>query len=393
MSFISQSQKFLYVAFVGAAAVFVVSPVQAQMPELYVTITDTTIAAGDTSAWMNVYLQNYQDTLAGFAIRIVLDRPDIMEFRTDQEDTVITTKYYQCTHWVGNTCTDSVPLDPPVVETTIVNLGVDFSQSVINNWDMYTARSLSPSRHDVRVIGIAEADYSPPYNIGLLPRPTIPGLLFQMKMRVYDSLPDVADSIVHFYIVDNLSETNFSDLHGNLIGTITNYNICDSSWCEDWDPIGLTCLTGWVNTPPDVYDSMKIDTLWRYWICKQWGQGSQGDSCLSWGNYSDPDSAANADSISLDSIPWTIWNEQTAFFAYGQMQVIDMSCICGDANGDFFANVGDPVYLIAYIFKGGPPPVYPQCADVNNDGDANVGDVVYMINWIFRGGLPPNCGY
>jgi hypothetical protein len=63
--------------------------------------------------------------------------------------------------------------------------------------------------------------------------------------------------------------------------------------------------------------------------------------------------------------------------------------VCGDANGDFTVNVGDAVFLIAYVFKGGPPPD-PVCrGDANGDGDTNVGDAVYLIAYVFKGGPPP----
>jgi Dockerin type I domain len=71
--------------------------------------------------------------------------------------------------------------------------------------------------------------------------------------------------------------------------------------------------------------------------------------------------------------------------------VASASAVCGDANGDGNANVGDPVYLINYVFKGGPPPEPMYLADINRDGSVNVGDVVYMIAWIFRAGPPPTC--
>ena len=62
---------------------------------------------------------------------------------------------------------------------------------------------------------------------------------------------------------------------------------------------------------------------------------------------------------------------------------------CGDANGDGDTNVGDAVYIINYVFKGGPAPV-PLCAgDSNGDGDTNVGDAVHLINYVFKGGPPP----
>jgi hypothetical protein len=77
-------------------------------------------------------------------------------------------------------------------------------------------------------------------------------------------------------------------------------------------------------------------------------------------------------------------------------------CQPGDANGDLQINVGDAVYLISYVFKGGPPPVpYAVCSgDANGDCQCNVGDAVYIISYVFKGGPPPvdcetwigNCG-
>lgn len=64
---------------------------------------------------------------------------------------------------------------------------------------------------------------------------------------------------------------------------------------------------------------------------------------------------------------------------------------CGDANGDGTANIGDAVYMIGYVFKGGTPPDPIQAGDANCDGNANVGDAVYLIGYIFHGGSAPCC--
>jgi uncharacterized Ntn-hydrolase superfamily protein len=65
--------------------------------------------------------------------------------------------------------------------------------------------------------------------------------------------------------------------------------------------------------------------------------------------------------------------------------------LCGDANGDRTINVGDAVFLISYVFKGGPPPWPIEEGDANCDGQTNIGDAVYLISHIFKGGPGPCC--
>ncbi|MCK4427431.1 MAG: S8 family serine peptidase, partial [candidate division Zixibacteria bacterium] len=49
----------------------------------------------------------------------------------------------------------------------------------------------------------------------------------------------------------------------------------------------------------------------------------------------------------------------------------------GDCNGDGVVDVADVVFLMNYLFAGGPPP-NPLCiADVNDDGAVSVADIVY----------------
>ncbi|MEZ5358091.1 MAG: M6 family metalloprotease domain-containing protein [Candidatus Zixiibacteriota bacterium] len=70
-----------------------------------------------------------------------------------------------------------------------------------------------------------------------------------------------------------------------------------------------------------------------------------------------------------------------------------MNYLCGDANNDWGVAIGDVVFIVNYIFKGGPPPPIPAAADADCGGSVNIGDAVYLINYIFRGGPAPcaNC--
>jgi hypothetical protein len=65
--------------------------------------------------------------------------------------------------------------------------------------------------------------------------------------------------------------------------------------------------------------------------------------------------------------------------------------ICGNPNGDNDVNVGDPVFMINYIFRGGPPPVPWQLGDANCDGDINVADAIFLVHAAFRTGPLPEC--
>ncbi|MEE9443763.1 MAG: serine hydrolase [candidate division Zixibacteria bacterium] len=62
---------------------------------------------------------------------------------------------------------------------------------------------------------------------------------------------------------------------------------------------------------------------------------------------------------------------------------------CGDANGDGDVNVGDAVFIINHVFKGGPAPDPIEAGDANCDDATNVGDAVYLINHVFKGGPAP----
>ncbi len=66
-------------------------------------------------------------------------------------------------------------------------------------------------------------------------------------------------------------------------------------------------------------------------------------------------------------------------------------CKCGDADGSGGFSIGDAVYIINYIFGGGPAP-NPLClGDADGSGGISIGDAVYLINYIFGGGPAPHC--
>jgi sugar lactone lactonase YvrE len=85
-----------------------------------------------------------------------------------------------------------------------------------------------------------------------------------------------------------------------------------------------------------------------------------------------------------DDYETTAWSESASF-------ILIPAYICGNANGDGQVDVGDAVYLIAHVFKGGPAPDPSEAGDANGDGQVNVGDAVYTISYVFKGGPAPVC--
>ncbi len=62
---------------------------------------------------------------------------------------------------------------------------------------------------------------------------------------------------------------------------------------------------------------------------------------------------------------------------------------CGDADGSSSITISDAVYLINYIFSGGPAPVPLLSGDADCSGSVNISDAVYLIGYIFSGGPAP----
>lgn len=80
--------------------------------------------------------------------------------------------------------------------------------------------------------------------------------------------------------------------------------------------------------------------------------------------------------------------------------LVPPSCGCcegpmrGNVNGDGGdqIDISDLVYLVDYMFTGGPAPPCDEEADVNGDGGIDISDLVYLVDYMFTGGAqPPGC--
>ena len=65
--------------------------------------------------------------------------------------------------------------------------------------------------------------------------------------------------------------------------------------------------------------------------------------------------------------------------------------ICGDANASGNINILDINYLIAYLYRSGPPPDPLVSGDADASGSINILDINYLIAYIYRSGPVPDC--
>jgi len=113
----------------------------------------------------------------------------------------------------------------------------------------------------------------------------------------------------------------------------------------------------------------------------------------------------NSTPCSTGSYPWAIPNTPSsncavkicdAVYHYycdnsnGFFSII--TCSPGDVTGDGVVEMGDVVFLINYIFKGGSAPDPLANGDVNADCLVELADVVYLINYVYKNGDPPLIG-
>lgn len=65
-------------------------------------------------------------------------------------------------------------------------------------------------------------------------------------------------------------------------------------------------------------------------------------------------------------------------------------CICGDADNNGIISISDSVFIINYIFAGGPAPIRVCQGDSDGNTILTISDCVYLIGYIFAGGPAPS---
>ena len=77
------------------------------------------------------------------------------------------------------------------------------------------------------------------------------------------------------------------------------------------------------------------------------------------------------------------------------VEIYVQAFICGDVTKDGNVDIDDIVYLVGWIFSGGPAPDPLVSGDVHRtdcpDVVVDIDDVTHLVGYIFGGGAPPDC--
>lgn len=151
-------------------------------PKLLVDIGNQESNIGDTAIFIDVYMANYADSVAGFSLFVSMDQPDLAEFGISPDDTLAFTT----------------------------------EGTAIEDWAFVVQSAPSDNYNHIKIVGLANIDV--PFNESIPPS-TEPKLLVRLIAHGKPEIPEpLTDSVVGLYIIQAPSETGFSDPLGNLIG-------------------------------------------------------------------------------------------------------------------------------------------------------------------------------
>jgi len=109
------------------------------------------------------------------------------------------------------------------------------------------------------------------------------------------------------------------------------------------------------------------------------------------------DISALADDQPIVYLRWVMGSTDGGWQSFGwniddiQITAFERGVARGDANGDGIIDLGDVLYVISYLYKGGPAPDPFEAGDCDCDGIVDLGDVLYLISYLYKGGPAPGC--
>lgn len=230
-------------------------------------------------------------------------------------------------------------------------LTFDTIGTLSSGWELVQVNHIGGQPYNIKVVAVANWP-SPPTTPGIAPQQDGQPLI-KLLVDIQDIPDTTTDRTVDILVShSNLSEFAFSDPSGQVIGT-TQDSVLDTAFyaCALWQD-ETTCLEWTQVLPGSPYDSMYV--FWHHFA-------------------------------TLDTMRVYIENGSVT---------ITGGYVCGNIDGDpgGAIDISDLVYLVDWMFTGGPEPPALMAADSNGDGENDISDLVWLVDYMFTGGPRPICG-
>ena len=279
--------------------------------ELEVKIIDTVASSGADDVLLPIYMTNVLDSVAGFALLLEIDHPELLSFNLTR---------------------------------TIIG-------TLTENWEFVSFSHPGNDSSRLRIVALAESG-SPPATYGIPPQLGYTPLLM-ISVDVRDVLDTISNRTASIDINDdNIVNFGFSTPNGELIGTYVDSVRDTAYWhCLVWEEPDSTCTEWeWLEEPINPGDSFIV-----YWKQVEYLDPEAiildpGSVTVS-GGYKCGDVDGNGDeepNISdLIAMVTYMFQEGTPPPALPAL----------DANGDGAIDIADVIWMVSFMFSDGSPPI------------------------------------
>ncbi len=202
----------------------IVDQSRAEVPRIILTVADTALYPGQDGTCINVYLDNFVDTIAGFQFQLRSERPDLVTFNFEHG-------------------------------------GFDTSGTLVSGFEYVEVRDTSVTEELLWFRCIADLPFDTNITHGIIPQQGGPAVRIPVNTT---ATPDTSGSLTSVLTI--VKPFDFSDPWGNSIGVVTDtltdtiYYLC-TEWQED------SCHT-WEMVNPDSsdYDSVHVYDYLYGWL-------------------------------------------------------------------------------------------------------------------------------
>jgi hypothetical protein len=224
---------------------------------------------------------------------------------------------------------------------------------------------------------------------------------FILQQYVIKNLADTAANVyVSLYMDWDIFDAAYNDSYGDSLHNLA-WHWCTNQAANRKYKFGAMRLPS-DNSPVIGYEAVsnryyiypqegwRDDQLWQLMTKAKWQDDSAGydiSLLLTPGRITIPPDSAHLESFIIFGVDTTQHKIDPAWWK-------PMLSFCGlyrgDVNQDGKLDLGDIVYLITYLYKGGPAPLpFTDQGDLTGDDHLELGDIVFLISYLYRSGSAP----